>query len=184
MKWVPGRDFFIDKDAEVSDGPEGRVVVERGVVIEQGVVIEAPAFIGYNTIIRPRVRMDAFSEIRANCYIAEEATIGSHVKIFQFSNISKGAVIEDHVYIGARVLFTNTYKISHGRSYEPRIEGPRVCYGARIASGAIILPGIRIGKNALVGAGSVVTRDVQDETVVMGVPARATRIITDEERLL
>jgi len=154
-----------------------------GVVIEESVIIHGPGFIGYYTIIRPRVLIGSHTEVRAHCHIAEEAEIGSGVKIFQCSNISKQCRIEDRVYIGAGVVMTNTRKISHGRSYEPEIEGPVIKYGARIGSGAIILPGITIGREALVGAGCVVTKDVPDYTVFMGIPGECKGEVPEDERL-
>jgi len=81
------------------------------------------------------------------------------------------------------VVMTNTRKISHGRSYEPEIEGPVIKYGARIGSGAIILPGITIGREALVGAGCVVTKDVPDYTVFMGIPGECKGEVPEDERL-
>lgn len=154
------------------------------VIIEDFVEIDGPGFIGPFVHIRPRVTIDHSTEIRTGCMIAEEARIGAHVKIFNHSNICKWAVLEDHVYIGAGVVMTNTRQISHGRAYEPIMKGPLIKFGARIASGVTMLPGVTVGENALVAAGAVVVGDIPAEEVWAGVPAKFQRKIRDEERLL
>jgi acetyltransferase-like isoleucine patch superfamily enzyme len=159
------------------------VRIGRNVIIEDHVWIGDNVLIDHNTIIRPGVFIGDNSEIRPNCFIAEAARIGSRVKIFQFSNISKGAVIADRVYIGARVTFTNTRKISHERDFDPVLAAPIVEYGVRIGSVVTILPGITIGKNALIGACALVTRDVGENDIMMGVPAKRVGEVPIEERI-
>ena len=150
-------------------------------IIEDGVRIGKNCLVGYYTIVRPDVVLGNNTEIRPYCFIAEAARIGSHVKIFQFSNISKLSIIEDCVYIGARVLFTNTHRIAHCRKYEPELRGVHVLYGARIASGAIVMPGVTIGEQALIGAGTVITKDVPAKEVWFGVPATKQGNVPEEE---
>jgi acetyltransferase-like isoleucine patch superfamily enzyme len=172
--------FWLDDTAEIGV----RCDIGLGAIIEAHANIGDHCFVGHYTVIRPRVVIAHRSEVRAQCHIAEEATIGAYVKIFQLSNICKWARIEDHVYIGPRVLMSNTRQISHGRDFEPILEGPIIQFGARIASGTILLPGVVIGRNALVGAGSVVTKDIPAEEVWYGNPATFQRRIRDNERLV
>lgn len=158
-------------------------IIQEGAIIEEGVSIGHGCFIGHYSIIRKDVTVGDNSEIRQLCFIAQGVTIGSGVKIFQLSNISKGSIIEDRAYIGANVLFTNTNKISHGRHYDPAIEGIYIEYGARIASGVSILPGVRIGREALIGLGSVVTKDCDPFWIYFGNPAEKVKPVPEEERL-
>ena len=157
-------------------------VIQHGAIIEDRAVIGDNCFIGYYSVIRPKVIIGNNTEIRCHCFIAESAKIGSKVRVFQFSNIGKLSVIEDCVYIGARVLMTNDRKLTYLRS-EDHFEAPHVEYGARIASGVILLPGVRIGKNAVVGGGSVVTKNVPDEQCWYGVPAVFKKMVPREEQL-
>ena len=112
--------------------------------------------------------------------IQSDVVVGKRCKISSHSFICEGVTIEDEVFIGHGVVFTNDRM---PRATNPRGEkaGPRdwtlettvVKRGASIGSGAVILPGLTIGEQAMVGAGSVVTRDVSPGSIVVGNPARA-----------
>lgn len=112
--------------------------------------------------------------IHSHVWIGDGVVIGNRVKIQAFSFIPQGVTIEDDVFIGPRVTFTNDKNPpSHGVGWEPIL----VRSGASIGAGAIILPGITIGRGAKIGAGSVVTKDVPDFTLVYGVPAKASKVL-------
>lgn len=153
------------------------------VIIGDHVKIGDNVLIDHFCVIRPNVVIGDNTEIRPYCFIAEAAEIGNRVKIFQYSNISKGAKIGDKVYIGAKVLFTNTRRISHERDFEPRLAAPTIECGVRIGSGAILLPNITVKRNALIGAGAVVIRDVGENDIIMGIPGKRTGEVPIEERI-
>jgi acetyltransferase-like isoleucine patch superfamily enzyme len=123
--------------------------------------------------------IDDNSKIGAFVEIQKGATIGKNCKISSHSFICEGVHIEDNVFIGHGVMFTNDL---FPRATNPdgsaqteadwKVIETIVKKGASIGSNATILCGITIGENALVGAGSVVTRDVAPNTVVAGVPAK------------
>lgn len=133
--------------------------------------------IGDGTIIHDQVnlfkcKIGKNSKIDAFVYIEEGVVIGDCCKIRPFVFIPTGVTIEDNVFIGPNVSFTN--------DKYPKVKGEwkllkiRIKKGASIGANSVILPGVTIGKEALVGAGSVVTKDVPDRAIVVGNPATIT----------
>ncbi|SRR5579864_962543 len=118
----------------------------------------------YGCKIGKNTKIDSF------VYIEEGVSIGDDCKIRPFVFIPTGVVIEDNVFIAPNVTFTNDKR--------PRAQGEwtrlntRVKSFASIGAGSTINPGVQIGENALIGSGSVVTRDIPDNAVAVGVPAR------------
>jgi acetyltransferase-like isoleucine patch superfamily enzyme len=104
--------------------------------------------------------------------------VGARCKISSHTFICSGVTIEDEVFVGHGVIFINDrYPRStrHGRLQSDgdwTLVTTRVRAGASIGSGAVVMCGVTIGLGALVGAGAVVTRDVPDRAVVIGVPSR------------
>lgn len=118
--------------------------------------------------------------------IQKGVKVGNKVKIGSHSFICTGVTIEDESYVGHHVVFTND-KYPRSTNPDASLKKPGdwkslatvVKYGASIGSNATILPGITIGKYALVGAGSVVTRDVPERGIVVGNPARVIGTVKD-----
>ena len=115
--------------------------------------------------------------------IQRGARVGARCKVESHSFICSGVTIEDGVFIGHGALFTNDrYPRAVSETGETlcdeewALERILVKERASIGSGAIILPGVTIGRNATVGAGAVVTHDVEDQQIVAGVPARLTNV--------
>lgn len=141
--------------------------------------IGAGTKIWHEAQIRPRVVIGEHCIFGKGAYVDEDVIIGSNVKIQNRASIYKDCTIEDGVFIGPHVCFTNDV---YPRAINPdgtlksaddwTAGRSLVKYGASIGAGSIILPGHTIGRFALVGAGSVVTRDVPDFGIVIGNPAR------------
>jgi len=118
-------------------------------------------------------------KIDAFVFIEGGVEIGDNVKIRAFTFMPEGVKIEDEVYIGPRVIFTNDkYPRARGKW---RLLRTIVRKGASIGAGCIILPGVTVGKYSLIGAGSVVTNDIEDYAIAVGCPAKVIGHVTDEE---
>jgi UDP-2-acetamido-3-amino-2,3-dideoxy-glucuronate N-acetyltransferase len=127
----------------------------------------------YGCSIADETKIGAFVEIQKN------ASIGARCKISSHTFICEGVTIEDEVFIGHGVMFTNDLYPSavntDGRlqtETDWNVVETRVKRRAAIGSNVTIMAGVTIGEHSLVGAGAVVTRDVPDYAVVVGVPAR------------
>ncbi len=101
--------------------------------------------------------------IHSHVWLADGLVIGNRVKIQAFAFIPEGVLIEDDVFIGPHVCFTNDkFPPSYGKHWAPIV----VKKGAVIGANATILPGVTIGVSAVIGAGAIVTRDVEDGAIV------------------
>lgn len=127
-------------------------------------------------------------DTRIGCFVEIQcgAKVGARCKISSHSFICEGVTIEDEVFIGHGVMFINDHwpraTTGDGRPLAKgdwKCQSTRVKKGASIGSGATILGGITIGENAMIGAGSVVTRDVPADSTVVGNPARPIRRSVD-----
>jgi acetyltransferase-like isoleucine patch superfamily enzyme len=116
--------------------------------------------------------------------IEGDVRIGDYVSLQSGCYITRGVVIEDEVFCGPRVITMNDKTMSYRRDSLPFVrKAPRILRAARVGGGSVLLPGVTIGQNALVGAGSVVTRDVADGTIVVGNPARQVGLVAASELL-
>jgi acetyltransferase-like isoleucine patch superfamily enzyme len=116
--------------------------------------------------------------------IEGDVVIGNHVSLQSGCYFTRGVVIEDDVFCGPRVVTMNDKRITHRRSHLPFVrQAPRIGRAARVGGGSVLLPGVTIGENAFVGAGSVVTRDVPPAVIVAGNPARVVGTVRPEDLL-
>jgi acetyltransferase-like isoleucine patch superfamily enzyme len=147
--------------------------------VKLGTNVRLAKFINlYGCAIGDDTKIGAFVEIQKN------STVGKCCKISSHTFICEGVVIEDDVFIGHGVTFTNDMypraTVAGGvlqTEADWKVEPTVIRKGASVGSGATILCNITIGENAIVGAGSVVTRDVPANAIVAGNPARVLRYI-------
>jgi acetyltransferase-like isoleucine patch superfamily enzyme len=137
----------------------------------------------YGCEIGDETKIGAFVEIQKN------ASVGRRCKISSHTFICEGVELEDNVFVGHSVTFINdSYPRATTASGELqseadwRVEKTLVKKGASIGSGSTILCGVTIGENAIVGAGSVVTKDVPPNAIVAGNPAKVLRFVPKETK--
>ncbi|HAO06591.1 acyltransferase [Chryseobacterium mucoviscidosis] len=109
--------------------------------------------------------------INCQVLIENEVVIGDHVTIKPGVQIWDGVTLEDHVFIGPNVTFTNDL-FPKSKNKEFKLIKTLVKKGASIGANATLLAGVTIGENALVGAGSVVTKNIPDNEIWVGNPAK------------
>ncbi len=152
-----------------------KMAVKDDVVLGENVTIFQPSLVNiYGCRIGSNTKIGAFVEIQSGADIGELCKIQSH------SFICEGVTLEKGVFVGHGVMFINDRypassdgdKLLEGSDWS--LETTLVKEAATIGSGSVIMCGITIGKGAMIGAGSVVTKDVPDYAIVKGVPGRVS----------
>jgi acetyltransferase-like isoleucine patch superfamily enzyme len=157
--------------------------IASSVTLGAGVTIHHPELVNlYGCAVGDGTRIGAFVEIQKN------ASVGRRCKISSHTFVCEGVVIEDEVFVGHGVMFINDRRPRATAGGQLQTEADwtvvptRVCRGASIGSGAVVMCGVTIGEDAMVGAGAVVTQDVPAAATVAGVPARLVRPRSGEVR--
>ena len=155
------------------------VTIGDGTVVGASTVIYADCHIGANVMVGDLVMFRECCYVGDNCVLGtctnfnHHVTIGKNVKIVNFSHITSRSVVEDEVFVGVGVVSVNDRRMKQDRELvDSRIILRKGC---KIGSGAVLFPSVKVGENAFVGANSVVSRDVERDTVVMGSPAKEKR---------
>jgi acetyltransferase-like isoleucine patch superfamily enzyme len=165
--------------AEIGDG----TIVSTGAVVFAGAKIGARVILGDQSCVRERVVVADDVVIGRGSLVENDTTIGAMTKIQAEAYITAYSTLEEHVFIAPCVVTTNDNFMGRTERRRQLIEGPTIRRGARIGGGAVLLPGVEIGEEAFVGAGAVVTKDVQARMVVVGNPARVMRGVPEDELL-
>jgi acetyltransferase-like isoleucine patch superfamily enzyme len=143
-------------------------------VIYAGNVIGSGLQTGHSVLIRENNKIGDNVSIGTNSVIERDSSIGNNVRLHSNVFVPEHTKIEDNVWVGPNVVMTNTLHPLCAKAKEC-MRGPVIEDGAKIGANSTILPHVTIGKNSLVGAGSVVTKNVPEGCVVTGNPARVIK---------
>lgn len=142
----------------------------------QSTSVGANSRIWQYSVVLPGATIGSECNLCAHTFVESDVVIGNNVTIKSGVFLWDGTRIEDNVFIGPNATFTND-PMPRSKVYPESFKGIRVRFGASIGANATILPGVSIGRNAMVGAGAVVTKDVPDNALVVGNPATIVRYL-------
>jgi acetyltransferase-like isoleucine patch superfamily enzyme len=159
--------------------------VSPDVTLGSGVVIFHPELVNlYGCRIGDQTKIGTFVEIQKN------STVGARCKISSHTFVCEGVTIEDESFVGHGVMFINDRypRATTGGALQTeadwKVTSTLVKERASIGSGAVIMCGITIGRESMIGAGAVVTHDVPDYAIVAGVPAKVIGDVRKKEEIL
>lgn len=157
------------------------VTVGAGCILYVGAAIGDMIFFGDLATVREDVMIGEFSIIGRGVTVENKVTIGRKCKIETEAYITAFSTIGDYCFIAPCVAFTNDNFLGRTEERKKHFGGPTLKRGARIGANATILPNLVIGEDALVAAGSVVTKDVPPRMIVLGSPAKVLRPVPEEQ---
>ena len=142
--------------------------------IDDGAQIGPGTKIWHFCHVMPQAVIGENCSLGQNVFVANRAVIGNHVKIQNNVSIYEGVELEDYVFCGPSMVFTNvkTPRSAYPRNTSEDYQRTLIGYGASIGANATVVCGVTIGRWAFIGAGAVVTTDVPDYGLMLGVPAR------------
>ncbi|HZQ89727.1 MAG TPA: DapH/DapD/GlmU-related protein [Gaiellaceae bacterium] len=165
--------------ASIGDG----TIVSTGAIVFAGTRIGARVIVGDQACVRERVEVGDDVVIGRGVLVENDTTIGALTKIQADAYITAYSTLEDNVFIAPCVVTTNDDFMGRTERRHELMKGPTVRRGARVGGGAILCPGVEVGEEAFVGAGAVVTKDVEPRMLVVGNPARVLRGVSTDELL-
>jgi UDP-2-acetamido-3-amino-2,3-dideoxy-glucuronate N-acetyltransferase len=160
-------------------------LVRSGTVLYSGVRLGAGTQTGHHVVVREDTEVGEWSVLGTAATIEERIHIGDHVLVESQAHLAGLTVVEDYVFVGPGCVTANDPRMLHRRAgVRENLVGPVLRWGCRLGAGVVVLPGIVVGREALVAAGAVVARDVPERTVAAGNPARLLGAVPDDEKVL
>lgn len=141
-------------------------------IIDDGAVIGDDTRIWHFCHISNGSVIGAKCSFGQNCFVAPEVTIGNNCKVQNNVSLYTGVIVEDDVFLGPSCVLTNVINPRSAVSRKHEYKTTRIRQGATIGANATIVCGVTIGRYAFIGAGAVVTKDVPDYALMVGVPAQ------------
>lgn len=143
-------------------------------IVDPGAQIGEGTRIWHFSHVMPTARIGRHCSLGQNVFVANQVVIGDHVKIQNNVSLYEGVVLEDYVFCGPSMVFTNvrTPRAAYPRNTSSDYHVTRVRHGASIGANATVVCGVTVGRWSFIAAGAVVTKDVPDYALIMGVPGR------------
>ncbi len=167
---------------------DGPLVIEAGASICAQAIVFAGARIGEDAIVgdqayvRERAIIGAGSVVGRGTCVDNDVVVGRRVRLQSHVYLTGFSVVEDDVFVGPCAMTTNDNTMARHHAGD-ELRGATLRRACRVGGGAILTPGVEIGEEAYVAAGSVVTNDVPPRGVVIGVPGRVVRHVEDVDLL-
>jgi hypothetical protein len=158
-------------------------IVGTGVVLYRGAAIDGKVLMADLCTVRENVSIGRGTIVGRGVTVENFCAVGRYCKLESECYITAYSTLEDRVFVAPGVVTSNDNFVGRTAERFKHFKGVTVRKGGRIGAGSVILPGIEIGEDGLVAAGSVVTRDVPARTIVLGSPARAWRTVPVEQLL-
>jgi acetyltransferase-like isoleucine patch superfamily enzyme len=185
---ILGRESTLAPHSSAPRRPAEPLVLGPGAIVCAGAIVFAGARLGEGSIVgdqahvRERAEIGAGSVVGRGSAIGNDATVGARVRIQTNVWLTAYTVVEDDVFVGPGVITTNDDSMARLEAGDG-LEGPTLRRACRVGAGTVLTPGVEVGEEAYVAAGSVVTRDVAPRTLVMGVPAKPARQVPEGDTL-
>ena len=172
---------YIGENTKIGDGS----IIQYGAFIEHNCNIGRHSRIGTNAVLRRETNIGDNSIVGSLSASEGKNWIGNNVLVESQCHLTSGLIIEDWVFIASEFVGANDPDMLHGRRHIKKFvpQAPRIKFGTGIAVNVTVLPGVIIGRECLIGAHSVVTKDLPDFSVAYGVPAKVAKTVDDKWRL-
>lgn len=147
-------------------------VVHSSALVDPGAALGAGTRVWHFCHVESGAKIGRSCSFGQNCYVASGVTVGDRVRVQNNVSLYTGVEIEDDVFIGPSAVFTNVLNPRAQVSRKHEYRATKVRRGATIGANATVVCGVTLGEYCMIGAGAVVTRDVPDFALMVGVPAR------------
>ena len=161
---------------------EPGVTICCGAIVYAGSRIATGAIIGDQAEVRERTTIGPGTVVGRGSTVDFDVRVGAAVLIQTAVYLTGKSIVEDHVFLAPAVVTTNDNTMTRHPRDQP-LRGAVLRRACRVGAGVVLAPGVEIGEEAFIAAGAVVTRDIGEREVAMGVPARVVRRVPDEDLL-
>ncbi len=158
-------------------------VIGAHCVIYRGASLAPDVFVGDLATIREEVAIGERTIVGRGVAIENKTRVGRRAKIETNAYITAMSEIGDYCFVAPGVVFTNDNFVGRTEERKKHFGGPKLLKGCRIGAGAVLLPGVTVGEDALVAAGALVTCNAPPRQILMGSPARVVRPVPAEQLL-
>jgi acetyltransferase-like isoleucine patch superfamily enzyme len=172
---------YIGKNTKIGDGS----IIQYGAFIEHSCSLGKHCRIGTNSVLRRETNIGDHSIFGSLSASEGKNWIGNNVLIHSQCHLTSGIIVEDWVFIAPLFVGANDPNMLHGRRHVERFvpKGPHIKFGSGIAVNVTLLPGVVIGRECIIGASSLVTKDLPDFSIAFGIPARVVKSVDEKWKL-